>query len=282
MAILSFSLVIVSGLIHALWNLFAKQSVNKMTFFWSVHFVSFIMLMPYFIKELPEIHLDGAAVLLLMGTMFFQVLYTLCMIIGYTAGELSLVYPILRGSASLLIPLISVIFLGDKLTLLGWIGLIIILTGICLVSRGDVKANNKKIKESILIAFCGGIAITGYTLSDKVLLEYVSPFAIFQFQNFIQVLALFWGALHSKSLKKEWIVNWRVILLGAIFVPGAYLTFLFALKLTQVAQLAPLREISIVFGAFLGAFFLQEPQGFRKIIGAIIIVLGIVILGLYG
>lgn len=281
MALIAFSLVVFSGLIHALWNLFAKLSINKITFFWSIHLVSFIMLMPYFIINIPKIQFDGLAVLMLLGSMFFQVFYMLCLITGYTVGELSLVYPILRGSASLLIPVTSVVLLGDRLSVWGWIGLMIILAGIILIGNGTVRSN-KNVRISILIALGGGISITGYTLSDKVLLEYISPIMIFQFQNFIHVLAFLWGAFSSGKLKQEWSTNWKVILLGSLFVPGAYLLFLFALQLAKVAQLAPLREVSIVFGALLGTLFFKEQQGLRKTISSIIIVIGVIILGLQG
>lgn len=65
-------------------------------------------------------------------------------------------------------------------------------------------------------------------------------------------------------------------------MPGSYLVFLFALKIAQVGQLAPIREISIVFGAILGALILKEKQGRRKIISSIVIVIGVLILSFFG
>lgn len=281
MVVVAFLLVIFSGLIHALWNLFVKQSVSKITFLWSIHLVGFIVLMPYFLLELPKLQLDGFGILVLMGSMSFQVLYVFSLITGYTVGELSLVYPILRGSAALLIPIMSILFLGDTLSIAGWIGLLLILIGV--FSTGNVNLQSgKNVKLSILIALGGGISIAGYTLSDKVLLGYMSPLIIIQFQNFIYLIALLWGSFSSKKLKEEWTTNWKIILLGSLFVPGAYVLFLFALQLAQVSQLAPMREISIVFGTLLGVLFLKERQGIGKAIASCVIVVGIIVLGFFG
>ncbi|WP_342515249.1 DMT family transporter [Sporosarcina sp. FSL K6-1522] len=278
---MAFMLVIFSGLIHSLWNLFVKQSVSKITFLWSIHLVSFILLLPYFLLELPNLQLDGFGILLLMGSMTFQVFYVFTLITGYTIGELSLVYPVLRGSAALLVPITSILFFGDQLSILGWVGLLLILIGV--FSMGNVNLQmGKKVKLSILIALAGGVSIAGYTLSDKVLLEYMSPIMIIQFQNFIYSIALLWGSFNSKQLKEEWTTNWKIILLGSLFVPGAYVLFLFALQLAQVSQLAPMREISIVFGTLLGLLFLKERQGIGKLVASCIIVIGIIVLGLFG
>lgn len=110
----------------------------------------------------------------------------------------------------------------------------------------------------------------------------MGPLMIIQFQNYIYGVSLLWGIGGFGQLKEEWKVNWKIILLGALFVPGAYALFLYAMQLAQVAQLAPLREISIVFGAILGMLFLKETQGKRRIVSSLIIVLGITVLGFLG
>lgn len=260
--------------------MFAKQSISKITFLWSIHLVSFIILMPYFLMSLSNIVLEGYTVLFLLGSLFFQVLYMISLILGYSKGDLSFFYPILRGSASLFVPIASVILLGDRLSLMGWIGLLIIFIGILSMSIGDLKLN-KKLKISILIAISGGLSITGYTLTDKALLSHMDPLMIIQFHNFIHVIAFMWGAFSSDKLKIEWQLNWKIILIGALFVPGSYVLFLFALQLAQVATLAPMREISIVFGVILGTLFLKEKQGTKKLISAVLIVIGVIILGLF-
>lgn len=281
MVIIAFSLVVFSGLIHALWNLFAKKSVSKITFLWSIHSVSFVLLMPYFLLNIANLELDGLGILMLLCSMLFQVIYVFSLITGYTVGELSVVYPVLRGSASVIIPILSVVLFHDQLTLFGWFGLVLISAGILTINNFNIK-DDPNVKLSILIALGGGVSIAGYTLSDKVLLGYMPPLMIIQFSNYIFLLSLLWGAVSSRQLKEEWKVNWKIILLGSLFVPGSYALFLYAMQLAQVAQLAPLREISIVFGALLGMLFLKEQQGARRIISSITIVIGIIILGIFG
>lgn len=278
---IAFLLVIFSGLLHALWNLFAKKSVSKITFLWSIHMVSFFLLLPYFLWALPGLRLDGAAILLLLGSMLFQFFYVFSLIMGYSKGELSIVYPVLRGSASLIIPIASVLLFKETLTGWGWFGLLLIFCGILAISDIRLKMD-RQVRLSILIAIGGGISVAGYTLSDKVLLQSMTPLMIIQFQNYFYSTSLIWGVAGSGKLKEEWKMNWKIILLGSLFVPGAYALFLYAMQLAQVAQLAPLREVSIVFGAILGMVFLKEKQGARRIVSSLIIVLGIIILGVFG
>lgn len=220
-------------------------------------------------------------ILILFGSLFFQVLYVINMSLSYSLGDYSLTYPILRGTASFLIPICSIVLFKESISIIGWIGIMIIF--ISILSLSDfMKKESIKNKYVVLLAVAGGLSITGYTLSDKVLLSILDPIMIFQFQNIIHILAFLWISISSGQLKQEWITNWKIILLGAIFVPGSYIIFLFALKLVQVGQLAPIREISIVFGAILGTLILKEKQGKKKIISSIFIVIGVIILAMYG
>lgn len=151
MVLLAFLLVIFSGLLHALWNLFAKKSVSKITFLWSIHIVSFILLLPYFLWKVPELRLDGDGILLFLASMLFQIFYVFSLITGYTKGELSVVYPVLRGSASLIIPVASVLLFKETLSFWGWIGLLLILSGILAISDFRLKMD-RQTRISIFIA----------------------------------------------------------------------------------------------------------------------------------
>lgn len=284
MIFIAFALVLLSALVHACWNLFAKQSINKITFLWLIHIISFFMLLPYFLIKLPEVELQGYVILSLLLSMMFQIFYVISIHYSYTLGDLSQTYPILRGSASVFVPVASLIFFQESLSPIGWIGILVMLFGIFLMSRSkQPKADQQqKAKLAMLIAVGGGISITGYTLNDKILLQTMEPLMIIQFQNIFHSLAFLWGSLHSGHPVAEWKKNWKIILLGALFMPGSYLLFLFALQLAQVSQLAPMREINIVFGAILGTLILKERNGRQKFISSAFIVLGIMILGFFG
>jgi len=281
MVLIAFVLVLLSAIIHSLWNLFAKQSIHKITFLWLIHVISFVMILPYFLMKISDVTLQGFTIVILLLSMFFQIIYIISLSISYSWGDYSQTYPILRGTASLVVPILSIVIFREYITVLGWLGIIIIFFGIFSLSEG-ANQQTKKARLATLFAIAGGLSITGYTISDKFLLDHMDPIIIIQFQNFFHMIGFGWASFTAGKINIEWKTNWKIILLGALFMPGAYLVFLFALKIAQVGQLAPIREISIVFGAILGALILKEKQGKRTIISSIVIVIGVIILGLYG
>lgn len=291
MEVLAFLLVLCSGIIHAVWNLFTKTSVDKKTFLWSVHIVSGILLLPYLISELLhyDIPMKGFGFILLSALM--QACYMIFMSKAYELGEISQVYPIMRGTGALLVPVISVVLFNESLSLVGWIGLSCIVIGLFAISGVwfnntggilELSDGNGSLIKATLMAMLVGICITGYILIDKVALNYLSPVSLIEVSNISIILALSWGALRSGNLKKEWVLNWRTILIGSVFTPGSYLLFLFAMTLAPLSHISPVREIGTVCGVLLGVLLLREQQGLRRIILSIVITIGIITTGIWG
>lgn len=265
---------------NATWNLFTKRSLNKTAFLWSIHAVAAVLYMPTFVHELATREISATGYALIALSMGFQGAYLYLLGKAYTIGDLSQVYPITRGTGAMLVPLLSVLFLGERLPWYAWIGLALLLAGIAALSaRGSHAANSPPVTPRLLaIAFAIGLCITGYTLTDKLTLAHISPLALIQVSHLGYMLTLTGGAVRSGRLKAEWLANWRTILLGSIMAPGSYLLFLFALDLAQVAQLAPIREIGIVFGTLFGILLLKEKQGARRIVASVLIVAGVILI----
>lgn len=281
MATIAFVLVVCSGLMNATWNLFTKRSLNKTVFLWSIHAVAAVLYMPTFLHELATREVSAAGYALIAISMGFQGAYIYLLGKAYTVGDLSQVYPITRGTGAMLVPLISVLFLGERLPGYAWIGLALLMAGIAALSargRGDAAKSPPATPQLLAIAFAIGLCITGYTLTDKLTLAHISPLALIQVSHLGYMLTLTRGAMRSGQIRAEWRANWRTILLGAIMAPGSYLLFLFALDLAQVAQLAPIREIGIVFGTLFGILFLKEKQGTKRMIAAVLIVAGVILI----
>ena len=266
---------------NAIWNLFAKRSLNKIVFLWSIHIVAAAAYMPTFVLELASKPIGGAGYTLMALSMAFQGLYIYLLGRAYMIGDLSQVYPITRGTGAMLVPLIGVSLLGERLPWYAWIGLAMLLIGIVALSGRGRGAAMRQLRESpqlLMTAFAIGLCITGYTLTDKLTLAYISPIALIQVSHLGYMITLTRGAVRSGQIKEEWRANWGTILLGAMMAPGSYLLFLFALKLAQVAQLAPIREIGIVFGTLLGIVLLKEEQGARRLIASVLIVAGVILI----
>lgn len=283
MELLSLLLVLSSGLTHALWNLFTKRSIHKSVFLWCIHSVTLILLMPSFLIEMSGLKLEPHIYGLMLLSMTIQGFYITLLSKAYTHGDMSQVYPFMRGLGAMLTSLCSLVLFHEHLSAAGYMGLSIIIFSLFALSglkfRGPSSLNPKALIYACLVGLC----ISGYTLTDKAVLDAgVSPIALIQLSNISYFIALIVPVILSRGLKQEWTVNWRTILLGSILAPGSYLLFLFAMRLTPLAHIAPVREISTVFGTLLGIIVLREQQGWRRIITSVLITLGIITIASWG
>ncbi|XEC93706.1 EamA family transporter [Paenibacillus tarimensis] len=275
-------LVLGSGFLHSVWNLYTKKSLNKNVFLWFCQLVAIIVFLPWTIMEWDSSQFTGAGLMVILASMFLHGLYIILLAAAYTAGDLSQVYPIMRGTSPLLVPLLGVTLLDEELTYTGWFGVISIVIGIALLSDIKFKLSERTHSKAPLMALAVGICIAGYIVVDKVALNYVSAVVLNEATNIGNLLALSWATFQSGEVRKELKANWKIMLFGGIIAPGGYLLFLFALSLAPVAQLAPMREIGTVFGTIMGIVILRERQGIRRIFTSLLITTGVIILGIWG
>jgi len=284
--ILPIMLVLASGMAHAVWSMFTKRSLNKSVFLWSIMMIPTIILLPVLIVELAREPLSLAAYALLILSMGLQALYSWLLSQTYELGDLSQIYPIMRGTSTLLIPLIGVTFLGETLSLYGWIGIACMLGGFTVLSgvgsRDITTGSRVKGLKPVLMALSVGLCTTSYVFVDKLNLEHISPLSLLEVTNIGFVAGLTPALLASRQLRQEWKVNRSTIMLGALLNPGSYLLFLFALQQAPMARLGPLREVGTIFAAFLGILLLKEQQGKKRILCSVVIFAGILLIGMWG
>ncbi|RXZ78609.1 hypothetical protein EBB07_26225 [Paenibacillaceae bacterium] len=274
--------VISSAVTHATWNVYTKKSIHKPSFLWSIHLIASIVFMPFFIIDIAAAQVDAQQVMLLGATFLFQGMYVILLSKAYQIGEVSQVYPMMRGSAALLIPVISLILYDEKLTLWGWSGLLLIVCGLFALS-GIVSARpTRQLWQILLITFSVGLSITGYTIVDKSILNFMSPIGLLQIYNLAGFIVLSRSALSSGKLKQEWSFNRKAIIIGAVMAPGSYLLFLFAIPFAPLSHISPVREFSIVIGTFWGLIKLKEQKGFRRIAYAVVITMGMILISFWG
>ncbi|MEK4434748.1 MULTISPECIES: EamA family transporter [Paenibacillus] len=284
--ILPIFLVLASGMAHAVWSMFTKRSLNKSVFLWSIMMIPTVILLPVLIVELVREPLTMPAYALLVLSMALQALYSWLLSQTYELGDLSQIYPIMRGTSTLLVPLIGVFFLGETLSSFGWIGIACMLGGFLVLSGvggKDAKQGSRtQGLKPVLMALCVGLCTTSYVFVDKLNLQHISPLSLLEVTNIGFVAGLTPALLASRQLRQEWKVNRSTIMLGALLNPGSYLLFLFALEQAPMAKLGPLREVGTVFAAFLGILLLKEQQGKKRILCSIIIFGGILLIGMWG
>jgi drug/metabolite transporter (DMT)-like permease len=282
--ILSVLLVLASGITHAVWNLLTKHSENKQLFLWVIFVPSTVLLLPMFLEEVsrPDVSVQGYLLLLL--SMLIQGAYANFLAKSLTHGDMSQVYPMMRGISTFLLPLISVIFLKETLSIWGWIGLLCIAAGFTVISGISFGNRRQTIPPKVILYTVGvGLSTMSYVLVDKINLLHFSPVVLLVASNLGFMLGLM---PHIKFTKVDWRglfkKNGVLLAVGSVLSPGSYLLFLLAMNLSPLTYVAPLREIGTVFGTIAGIYLLKEKKDIVRIISAAVIFIGIVLIGILG
>ena len=202
---------------------------------------------------------------------------------AYRIGDLSLVYPLARGTGPLLSTLAAILFLGERPSAIALIGALLIIGGVMVLAGNFTRLCQDGARTAVGYALITGLFIAGYTLWDK---QAVSRFAIMP-------MVLDWGANVGRAIlltpfalhySEEAVIEWREhkweAVAVAILIPLSYILVLTAMSFTPVSYVAPAREISILIGTALGARLLAEGDARRRLAAASAMVLGIVGLAL--
>jgi len=211
----------------------------------------------------------------LVATGVFELAYFALLAAAYRRLELSVVYPVARGSAPVLVLLIGVAALGKSTSWGQVAGVCLVGMGVLLVS-GLKRADPRGIAFGLVIASC----IAAYTLIDKRGIRYASPIAYLELLMLGPALIYAAAMVHVKgraTLRAQ--VTWPTCLAGlATFV--AYAVVLAALKLASAASVAAVRETSVLFATVLAGVYLKERVGPERLSGAVLVVAGVAVLSL--
>ena len=258
-------LVLISALMHAGWNFLVKRGkdghLDTALFAMGCSLIAAVLL-PF--APLP----DPSCYPWLLATLFIHVAYFLTLAAAYQHADLSLAYPVMRGLAPVLVSFFALAS-GEMLNTLQMLGIGLIAFGILMPAWIGKPWRNKK---GLYFAVLNAAIIALYTVLDGVGVR-LSGNAI----SYTLWLFLFnsWGILAiliwRRSLREVVVsarAGWRMALLGAGLSMGSYGIVLWAMTQSAIPAVAALREISVVFAAFLGAWFLKETVGRWRILGA--------------
>ena len=283
------ALILAAALAHASWNLFSKQAATTGAafFIWLVATSATVIYLPVVLVAvlLTHPHLTGLSWVFLVGTGVLQSAYFLFLQSGYRLGDLSLVYPIGRGSGALLAAVAGIVLLGERPAPVAIAGIALIIGGvvaISLPSRDQATATGTGPK-AVGFALLTGMFIASYTLWDKYAVATLhTPAALQGYAAFPFMAAAFWPiALRDrKRLRHVWRDLRPQVLGAALLAPLAYILVLAALSFTAVSAIAPAREVSVLFGVLLGRRLLGEGSVARRLVAAAAIVAGIVAIAL--
>ena len=280
MPLQAFLLVLLAAFAHSTWNLVIKRATGSKHLLLLSSVTEVVLFFPVGIYGLARSWsvIGWKAVLFLLATGVLHLLYTECLLRGYRASDLSIVYPLARGTGPLLSFFGAVLILQERISLLSAAGALLITFGILLSSGGIYALRHRLHQAGLLWGFAAGFTIACYTLVDgySVATLLLSPFLVEYASNAVRALLLSVGALRQHtSLVAEYRAYWRNLCAIAVLMPVGYILVLFAMRMAPISHVAPVREMSMIIGAYFGIKFLGEGQAKRRMYGSALIAAGV-------
>jgi drug/metabolite transporter (DMT)-like permease len=280
MPLLAFLTVLLAAATHATWNLAAKRAAGSRHFVWMYSVGSVVLYTPIVLWIVATTKLDFGPIhyAALAATGILHLGYSLVLQAGYRASDLSLVYPLARGSGPLISFFGAVILLGEEITWLSIVGVLLVVVGILLVA-GLLREPHKAPRKGIMYGLLTGVFIASYTVNDgwavKTLL--ISPFIIDYTGNSLRILILTPSVLVDRAgLAREFREYLRPVLTVSLLGPLGYILVLYAMRVAPISHVAPTRELATLIGTWYGARLLKERAAPSRILGAACIVAGVI------
>ncbi len=278
----AFALVILAALIHASWNIVAKKASGGALFVTLGVLVVSVIYAPIFAiyVYLHPPNLGWPEMALLTVTAAIHLAYSLILQRGYQKHDLTVVYPVARGTGPLLSSVFAIIVLGEHVTPYSGLGIACIVVGIFVLAGGHrmLRARTADQMSGVAYGTMTGLMIAAYTLVDGYGVKHllIAPLVLDYVSNLIRAMFLAPMAWRRRSeLVVEWHKNGRYALYVGIVSPLAYILVLYAMQTALISSVAPMRELSMVFAAFLGAKLLGEGHRGERMAGAVLMAFGV-------
>jgi drug/metabolite transporter (DMT)-like permease len=291
--------VLAAALIHAGWNALAKRAHDPLVFLWSSVSLASLCLAPLgaWVILAEGWRPDGAAFVL--ATIIVHAVYFWVLGRAYASGDLSTVYPVARGLGVALVPILALVLLGERVSALGVLGVVLVVAGIVAIyalgaprsidSRPDHPGRSLDVPvrsdrghlwgllpRPPIWSIVTGLTIAAYSIIDKAGVARVHPLAYIALMGVgISVLLAPWVLIRRESLAREWRVNGRAIVLASSMNLTSYLLVLFAFRLAKVGYIVAARESSIVFSVLIGSLLMGEANFRPRLVGALVVLIGV-------
>lgn len=267
--------VIAAAFMHATWNALIKLGTSKLT---SMLILTVVQggfgLIIALTRPTPDPHVW----LWLLASGVFHSAYKLFLAYAYEQGDLSRVYPIARGTAPMVVLVISALFLADKIADWEYVGIIILGLGISLMARGVFSSGESR--KLLPFALGSAMATAGYSIVDGLgareagdAVAYVGWLFALDAVFFTPCCLALRGRSVLQANRKAWIMG----SIAAVFSYGAYAIAVWAMTVAPIALVAALRETSILFAVLIGAVAFGEKMNQQKGIAAALIVAGVIV-----
>jgi phosphonate utilization associated putative membrane protein len=277
--------VLCGAVLHAGWNALVKSSGDKELDTALVHFLGALVALPPLLLVGPP---PSAAWPFIGASLVVHIAYYVTLAGAYKHGELGMTYPIMRGSAPLLVALGSGLVLGESLSALAWAGVIGVTLGVAMVGLSH-PGEALHHRRALTFALANAVVIMTYTFIDGSgvrtavtaggsALSYVMLLFVLDGMPYPALVVLKCDAAGRRAILEYAKRRWPLAALGGAASIGSYAIALWAMTKAPVAAVSALRETSVLFATLLGAWLLKERLGAQRLAGAVVIVCGVIAL----
>lgn len=278
-------LVAVAAIAHASWNVAIKAAgARGVAFLWLSFLVGAIALLPFGVWSLVHEGVEFTHWLwfaVVSGAL--QVVYFFLLQFGYRVSDVSLVYPLARGTGPLLTVVFAIILFGERPGVLALVGALLVIVGVVVTGAIGGANSGRSRRAGVAFGLAIGVLIAVYTLWDSAAVTFggMPAFGFNWGAVLFQCLLLAPAAVRERAnlLATAKTHRWAILLVG-VLAPLAYILVLMAIELAPVSLVAPAREVSVVLVSIAGWLFFREPHPLWRFIGATVVLAGIALLAL--
>lgn len=285
MSLPALGIVLFAAVLHATWNFMAKRAQGGASFTWLYDVLALVIFAPLVVAYILIFHVTFSiwtyGFIIVSGTL--ELGYFLLLQRGYRKGDLSLVYPVARGTGPLLTTIVAILVLKEHTTPIALMGTACVIGGVILIAWKPQRLNDRRSRLALLYGVLTGCCIAGYTLWDNEALSigHLAPLILYYGTICLRIPVLTPYAIRRWSeVRFHWLNHRLEAFCIAIMNTLSYVLILTAMTFTPVSYIAPSREVSVLFGTLLGTQLLAEGEKKRRLLASIIIVVGIIALAL--
>jgi drug/metabolite transporter (DMT)-like permease len=218
------------------------------------------------------------------ASVLIHLVYFAALIESYRAGDMGQVYPIARGSAPLMTAIATTGFIGERLGLLGWCGILLLGAGVLLLSLRGGRDLARLDRKAVGLALFTAVTICAYSVVDGVgarLSSNANAYSVMLFVGIGPVMVIYALVRRGREVLAAMGRHWGIGLAGGSLQLGSYGIAIWAMTVAPIAIVAALRESSVLFGAAIAVVFLKEPLRAGRAAAAVMIVAGLALIRLY-
>lgn len=281
-------LIILSAILHALWNFLGKRGKDTIVFFWWSTVFELLIFSPLVLYILSNSTINPCGWYIALASGVFVFFFWLFLSSSYRYGDLSLVYPIAR-SAPIFVAIFAVIFFKERLSPLGVVGILAVIAGVYVIPmtslniRNFIKPFSHLRNRAVMFAGLTALSLSINHMIDRMGTRFFNPIVyvwLISFVGFVFLTPYIAFSEKRRLIREEWSLNrWAAAATG-ILIMFSYSLIVFVMRFEKISYIISMRQISIVFGVILGNILLKEKYGLVRFVASCLIFFGVFCIGM--